>query len=121
MPVLAAAQGRWRTSNVEIIGVAMDAQGWSKVTPFLQENPVDYEILLGNPRVARQFRVGRVYPTTVFVAPDGDIIGSISAALEASDLDRMITSLLRELQQIPPVPEQIRNGSTKSTSNPKKY
>lgn len=99
MPVLSSAHRRWASSNVAIVGVAMDAQGWSKVTPFLKENPVSYEILLGNPKVARDYRAGRVYPTTVVVSPDGEILGSISTAVEADDLERIIVSLVEELRK----------------------
>lgn len=99
MAALSRAQRKWGGKNVAIVGVAMDAQGWSKVTPFLKENPVDYEILLGSPRVARDYGAGRVYPTTVVVSPDGWIVGSVTTAFEEEDLERILSALVAEIQR----------------------
>lgn len=76
-----------------IVGVAMDSGGWRTITPFLLQNPVGYEILLGTPQVARAYGAGRIYPTTVVVDPEGDIVGRFETALEAEDLDGLLEKL----------------------------
>lgn len=99
MPVFSAAQQKWRERGVAIVGIAMDTGGWRTVTPFLQRSPISYEILLGTPRVARDYRVGRVYPTTVVVDPAGSIVGRMETAIEAGDLDLLLERLTGALRQ----------------------
>ncbi|MCW5964266.1 MAG: TlpA family protein disulfide reductase [Bryobacterales bacterium] len=91
--VLARAQKRWGPHGVRIVGVAMDSQGWRTVTPFLQVQPADYDVVLGNPRIARAYGAGRVYPTTVVVDRQGRIVGHIRTALDDDDLNRLLFSL----------------------------
>ena len=90
MPALSAAQERWKDRGVVIVGVAMDAQGWQKVTPFLVGTPVKYDIVLGNPKVAREYAAGKVYPTTVVVNPEGKIIDRVTTALDERALDVLL-------------------------------
>ncbi len=99
MPVFSAAQQKWRERNVAIVGIAMDSGGWRTVTPFLQRSPVSYEILLGTPRVARDYRVGRVYPTTVVLDTAGSMVGRFETAIEAEDLDLLLERLTGALRQ----------------------
>jgi peroxiredoxin len=93
MPVFSAAQRKWKDRGVSIVGVAMDGGGWRTITPFIRQNPVSYEILLGTPQVARAYGAGRIYPTTVVVDPEGYIVGLFETALEADDLDTLLEKL----------------------------
>ena len=94
MPALSAAQERWKEKGVAIVGVSMDAQGWRKLTPFLAEHPARYEIVLGNPKVARAFGAGKVYPTTVVVDPKGQIVGEITTVLDEQSINAILRHLL---------------------------
>lgn len=97
MPVLSRAAREWASKDVVILGVAMDAEGWKKVTPFLQQNPVDYPILLGTPQVARDYGVGRVYPATVVIGPDGVILGTITTALDEAQLSEVLEKMTAKM------------------------
>ena len=91
--VLSRAQNRWGPQGVRIVGVAMDSRGWRTVTPFLQDQPADYDIVLGNARVAKAYGAGRVYPTTVVIDRQGRIVGQIRTALDDEDLNRLLSVL----------------------------
>jgi thiol-disulfide isomerase/thioredoxin len=41
-----------RLSQVAILGVAMDEDGWKSVQPFLDKRAVNYPVVLGNDNLA---------------------------------------------------------------------
>ena len=61
----------YRDRGFVVIGVAV-GESWDVVRPFLEENGVDYPILLGEDELADRYRV-MVLPTTVVVDREGRI------------------------------------------------
>lgn len=83
----------WRlhrdSGNVIVVGVAVDVEGAAVVGPWVEEQRVEYPILIGDESLARQFgAVG--FPTLVIVAPDGHIESSHSGLIEADELERLV-------------------------------
>ncbi len=66
-----------------VLGVATDASGIKVVAPFATEHGIAYTVLIGDQRLAQQWRVPG-YPTLYLLRPDGTIadwhVGPISEA-----------------------------------------
>ena len=65
------------------------AEGASVVGPWVQEQGVEYPILIGDESLAREFgALG--FPTLVIVAPDGTIQSSHVGLVEAAELEDLV-------------------------------
>jgi peroxiredoxin len=83
----------WRehrdSGRVAVFGVAVDAEGAEVVAPWVEEQGVEYPILIGDESLAREFgALG--FPTVVIVAPDGSIQSSHVGLIEAAELEGVV-------------------------------
>ena len=77
--------------DVTVIGVAVDAEGASVVAPWVKEQGVRYQILLGSEALARDFgALG--FPTLVVVRPDGKIDSLHVGLIEITELDQILAA-----------------------------
>lgn len=96
MPALDRIAREYAPLGVTVLGVAMDERGWVAVTPFLAQFPVTYPILLGNPRVARDYGGLKTLPLTVFIDQHGRIAASQDQTLSESQLRKAVEAMLLE-------------------------
>jgi thiol-disulfide isomerase/thioredoxin len=96
MPALDRIAREYASRGVTVLGVAMDQRGWAAVTPFLAQFPVSYPILLGNPRIARDYGGLRTLPLTVFIRRDGRIAASHDQTLSETQLRKAVQAMLLE-------------------------
>jgi cytochrome c biogenesis protein CcmG/thiol:disulfide interchange protein DsbE len=94
MPALNAIAREYATRGVTVLGVAMDERGWAAVSPFLSQFPVTYPILMGNPRVARDYGGLKTLPLTVFIDRGGRIVATHSEALTEAQLRKAVEAML---------------------------
>jgi thiol-disulfide isomerase/thioredoxin len=59
-------------ARAKVLSIVVRYEAREQVDVFAREQQVDYPVLLGEPEIARRFRV-RAYPTLLFIAPDGEI------------------------------------------------
>jgi len=77
--------------DVTVIGVAVDAEGASVVAPWVKEQGVRYQILLGSEALAKDFgALG--FPTLVVVRPDGKIDSLHVGLIELVELDQILAA-----------------------------
>ena len=77
--------------DVEVIGVAVDAEGASVVAPWVKEQGVRYQILLGSEALAKEFgALG--FPTLVVVRPDGKIDSLHVGLIELGELEQILAA-----------------------------
>jgi cytochrome c biogenesis protein CcmG/thiol:disulfide interchange protein DsbE len=50
-------QNKYKASGLSVIGVSMDEDGWKSVKPFLEKQPVNYPVVIGNPELAKRYMV----------------------------------------------------------------
>lgn len=75
--------------DVAVLGVAVDAEGASVVAPWVKEQGVQYQILIGSEELAREFgALG--FPTLVIVKPDGTIDSLHVGLIEVAELERIL-------------------------------
>jgi peroxiredoxin len=77
--------------DVMVLGVAVDAEGANVVAPWVKEQNVKYEILIGSEALAREFgALG--FPTLVIVSPEGKIDSLHVGLIEVAELDKILAA-----------------------------
>src|SRR5690348_6799231 len=67
-----AFQQAYRDRDFVVLGVALDRDGWDRVTPYLHQRPVNYEVVVGD-RERAQSAIGPSIPTTLILDRHGRI------------------------------------------------
>ena len=84
----------YKSKGLEIIGIALDEDGWPKVNPFVQENKMNYPIVLGTMEVVQQYGGVQGIPTTFIVDKDGILTAMHVGMLSKKALEQKLNSLL---------------------------
>jgi peroxiredoxin len=88
-------QSKYKESGLCVIGVSMDEDGWKSVKPFLEKNPMNYSVVVGNPDLAKLYGVDSM-PMTLLIDRDGKIAASHVGMVEKDAFEREIQVLLKE-------------------------
>jgi peroxiredoxin len=78
--------------DVAVIGVAVDAEGAAVVAPWVEEQGVEYTILLGDEGLARRFGA-QGFPTLALVRPDGTLDSLHVGLIEVAKLEELLAPL----------------------------
>ena len=71
IPELSNLHDAHKTSNLVVIGVAIDSGSSSKVASFAEEHGISYPIVAGNRKIVSQIGELKVLPTSYLYAPNG--------------------------------------------------
>jgi peroxiredoxin len=86
-------QHTYRDRNLVVLGVSLDEDGWSRVSPFLEHRSINYDVVVAR-REATQPIIGASIPTTLIVDRRGRIavrhIGYCSKGQYQRDLERVL-------------------------------
>ena len=98
-------QRRNKDRGFEVVGVAMDDDGWESVKPFVAEHGVNYRIVLGDDATSQTYggvealptsflidRAGNIAAVHVGLAPKKDFIDGIEALLQTPSPDTSLRS-----------------------------
>lgn len=83
----------YANQGFEVIGVAMDENGWASVQPFMNTLKVNYPVALGNDSLARQYGANNL-PITFLVDRRGRIAAKHTGIVNKSDYEGEIVQLL---------------------------
>lgn len=75
--------------DVMVIGVSVDVEGAKAVAPWAQEKGVEYQLVLGDESVARDFGA-MGFPTLVVLRPDGTVYSRHVGLIEVDDLEELV-------------------------------
>jgi len=81
IPRLNALRSRYAADGLEVIGVSIDEDGWSAVTPFAAAQEIDYPLALANENVTSAYGGVTALPTTFVIDRDGRIVQKIVGQL----------------------------------------
>ena len=73
-------QRKNKEKGFEVLGVAMDDEGWEAVKPFLTELGVNYRVVIGNDSTAQLYGGVEALPTTFLIDRSGKI-GAVHVGL----------------------------------------
>jgi thiol-disulfide isomerase/thioredoxin len=103
IPWLIEMQQKYAAKGFTVLGIAMDEEGASVVTPWVQKERFDvngsksqmnYPIVIGNDAAADKFGGLLGYPTSVLVSRDGKIIKRITGLISYDEISKSIESQL---------------------------
>ena len=95
IPAFIKAYDTYKSKGLEIVGIALDEDGWSKVQPFIEKNKINYPIVLGNADVAQQYGGIEGIPTTFVVDRKGNIVDHEVGMLTRPMLEQKIKGFLK--------------------------
>lgn len=85
---------KYQSKKLEIIGIALDEEGWLKVTPFVNSMKINYPVVLGTAQVVQQYGGIEAIPTTFIIDKNGYIIDKEVGMLSKEMLEQKIKPLL---------------------------
>jgi cytochrome c biogenesis protein CcmG/thiol:disulfide interchange protein DsbE len=88
-------QNKYKARGLAVIGVSMDDDGWKSVRPFLQENKLNYPVVIGTQDLGKLYGVDSM-PVTLLIDRDGKIADSHSGMVDKNNFEHEIRTLLRE-------------------------
>jgi thiol-disulfide isomerase/thioredoxin len=103
IPWLIEMQQKYAAKGFTVLGIAMDEEGASVVTPWVQKERFDvngaksqmnYPIVIGNDAAADKFGGLLGYPTSVLITRDGKIVKRITGIISYEEIARSIESQL---------------------------
>jgi peroxiredoxin len=88
-------QKKYKENGLSVVGVAMDEDGWKSVKPFLQENKLNYPIVIGDWNFAKRYGA-EALPVTLLIDRDGRIADLHAGMVDKDAFEREIQILLKE-------------------------
>ena len=89
-------QRKNKDKGFEVLGVAMDDDGWESVKPFLSEFGVNYRVMIGNDATAQEYGGVDALPTTFLIDRDGKIAAIHVGLSSRKDIEDGVEELLQD-------------------------
>ncbi len=87
-------QRKYKDRGLEVLGVAMDDEGWKVVKPFVDEMKINYRVVTGNDTTADLYGGIEALPTTFLIDRDGNIASVHVGLAGKEDFENDIEKLL---------------------------
>jgi peroxiredoxin len=88
-------QRKNKDKGFEVLGVAMDDEGWEVVKPFLADLGVNYRVVIGNDKTADTYGGVDALPTTFLIDRNGKIAAVHVGLASKKDFENGIQELLQ--------------------------
>jgi peroxiredoxin len=95
IPDFITVYNKYKSRGFEIVGIALDNEGWSKVKPFMDKKKINYPVVLGTTEVVRKYGGIDAIPTTFIIDENGYVIGHHVGGLSKADLEQFLESVLK--------------------------
>lgn len=82
IPWFSDFQRQYKDRGFEVVGIAMDQDGWKVVAPFAKERKINYRLVIGDDRTGDQYGGIEALPTTFVIDREGRI-ASVHVGLSA--------------------------------------
>lgn len=84
-----------KDKGLEVLGVAMDDEGWEAVKPFAQQMGINYRLVMGNDQTAQMYGGVDALPTTFLIDRAGKIAAVHVGLASKKDFEDGIEALLQ--------------------------
>jgi thiol-disulfide isomerase/thioredoxin len=98
VPKLNDLYQRYKDNGVGVVGIALDKDSLDLVKPFVKENEIAYQILVGNQEVLAGLRNFQGVPTTILFDQKGKIRKRFDGSFDEEQLEEALQLLLEDLQ-----------------------
>ena len=94
IPWFTEFQRKYKDRGFEVVGVAMDDEGWKVINPFVKEKKINYRILLGDDATGSLYGGVDALPTTLVIDREGRIASVHVGLSSKGDFSDAIEKLL---------------------------
>ena len=88
-------QNKYKDKGLAVIGVSMDEDGWKSVKPFVEEQKMNYAVVIGNEALAKLYAVDAL-PLTLLIDRNGKIAVSHAGMVDKDGFENEIRVLLQD-------------------------
>jgi len=96
IPWFVDMQRKSKDRGFEVLGVAMDDEGWEVVKPFLADIGVNYRVVIGNDPTAQAYGGVDALPTTFLIDRSGKIAAVHIGLTAKKDFEDGVEQLLQD-------------------------
>jgi peroxiredoxin len=86
---------KYKDQGLTVIGVALDGEGWKVVRPFIEQKKMNYCVVVGNDRIAKQYSV-EAMPVTLLIDRQGKIAATHVGVVNQESFETEIRTLLQK-------------------------
>ncbi len=94
IPWFTEFQRKYKDRGFTVLGVSMDDGGWKDVKPYVAQNKINYQIVLGDDKTSDQYGDVEALPTTFVIDREGRIASVHVGLTDKKDFDDAIQKLL---------------------------
>ncbi len=94
IPGMLEIYSKYKGKGLEIVGISLDQQGFSVVTPFVQRMKIDYPVVVGDGGVVAAYGNFQAIPTTFIVDRKGNIVDEHTGSMSKEQFEKIIKPLL---------------------------
>jgi thiol-disulfide isomerase/thioredoxin len=94
IPDFIEAYSKYKSKGLVIIGISLDQDGWTKVTPYVAQSKINYPVVLGDETVVRNYGGFNAIPTTFIVDKSGNIVDQQTGTMSLKQLESKLKPLL---------------------------
>lgn len=80
--------------KIFFLGVALASNGWQEVIPYLEENDIDYTVVLGNRDLVKELGGIRGVPANFIFSKEGKLMMRFEGYLPRLEMERIIKKVL---------------------------
>ncbi|HEY5616278.1 MAG TPA: TlpA disulfide reductase family protein [Bacteroidota bacterium] len=84
----------YKSKGFEIVGIALDGEGWEVVKPYMQKIKINYPIVIGDGPLTVAYGGIDAIPTSFLVDKEGYIVGKRVGLLQKEVLENSLKQLL---------------------------
>ena len=96
IPWFTEFQQRFRDAGLTVLGISMDEDGWKSVSPFLDEQRVNYPVMIGDEELGKAYGGLDALPMTFLINKGGRIAAAHAGLIAKATYEREIKKLLAE-------------------------
>lgn len=86
----------YKGRDFDVLGIALDADGWKTVRPYISEKSVNYAIVVGDDDLATRYGCSEGLPVSFLIDKDGRIAVKHAGVVDKENLRNQIEALLAE-------------------------
>jgi thiol-disulfide isomerase/thioredoxin len=94
IPGMMKVYTKYKSQGFEIVGIALDHGGWDDVKPWLEKNPINYPIVIGDRDLTELYGGIPSIPTTFIVDRKGYVLSRHEGAMTEADFEKVIKAAL---------------------------
>ncbi|MBI4418883.1 MAG: TlpA family protein disulfide reductase [Ignavibacteriales bacterium] len=94
IPDFIEVYGEYKSQGLEIIGIALDEEGFSLVTPFVKRFNIPYPVVIGTGKIVNAYGGFNAIPTTFVIDRNGTIVGEHTGLMTKTQLVGKLKGLL---------------------------